>query len=304
MRSAISLIEPREPLCSGRFGSAMVWKRLFGKREHELQPIAATPEPDAVGSCVAGLPPPIRRCKAGSTRLRQRRDMAAYDLERAERRGSRRIPGGSGWSCSTARWRRSKTICARSTTIAAAPANFTSRDADHRHRRRAGGAGQRRLHDRAGALSLGRGDRLGSARRARRARSGAAAFRRCRGARAAGCPGGAARRAGAAPRRERDGLRARSARPRPRRRAATGVPDAGRSGPPLPGVWRLARLARSLRHLRHAGLAAPEPARRSGAPGAGAGRRGGRPPQMGRATAGRSQAAGRHRRGHRRLEGG
>jgi hypothetical protein len=63
----------------------MVWKRLFGTKREPLPPSEpATPQPDASG-VVRRLPPaadPALQSRLDD--LRRRRDMAAYDLERAQ----------------------------------------------------------------------------------------------------------------------------------------------------------------------------------------------------------------------------
>ena len=71
----------------------------------------------AAGSCVAGLPPPIRPCRAVSTRCASAGTWPPTTWSGRCRHGSQRTPGASGWSCSTARWRRSRTICAHSTRL-------------------------------------------------------------------------------------------------------------------------------------------------------------------------------------------
>ena len=63
----------------------MAWKRLFGKNKDADvgAPAAATPEPDASG-IVRRRPPAVDPAmQSRLDTLRQRRDMAAYDLERA-----------------------------------------------------------------------------------------------------------------------------------------------------------------------------------------------------------------------------
>ena len=208
--------------------------------------------------------PPAARRRSGHaepsrSRLRQRRDMAAYDLERARAARQPENP-----------WRERMELLDRS--LATIEDDLRALDATPPLPAfplpetpitdievSAGRAGQRRLHDRTGTVSLGRGDRLGSARRARRSRADPAALGKCRRTRPAEVP---AERREALERHLAEsaiGLRARPARPRARRRAATGAADAGRSGPPLSGVRGLARLARSLRHLRDARLTAARP---------------------------------------------
>lgn len=62
----------------------MVWKRLFGKRESEAPPPPAAPHPDDQG-IIRRQPPAADPAMQGRLEaLRRRRDMAAYDLERAE----------------------------------------------------------------------------------------------------------------------------------------------------------------------------------------------------------------------------
>ena len=188
-----SLISADEPLCFGEIRErSMAWKRLFGKNRDTADsspPPAATPEPDGSGIMRRRPPAADPAMQSRLDALRQRRDMAAYDLERALAARQPENP-----------WRERMELLDRSlATIeddlraldadpAAAP-DFTSRDADHGHRGPAGRAGQRRLHDRTGTVSLGRGDRLGPARRARRARADSAALGKCRRARAARGPG-------------------------------------------------------------------------------------------------------------------
>ena len=96
----------------------MAWKRLFGKHdEHRLVAASAGGRRRnlmTAGSCVAGLPPPIRLCKAVSTHCASAGTWPRTTWSGRWRHGSQRIPGASAWNCSTARWRRSKTICARS----------------------------------------------------------------------------------------------------------------------------------------------------------------------------------------------
>ena len=66
------------------------------------------------GSCGDGHPPPTRPCKAVSMLCGSAGIWPPTTWSARCRRASQRTPGGSAWSCSTARWRRSKTIFARS----------------------------------------------------------------------------------------------------------------------------------------------------------------------------------------------
>lgn len=62
----------------------MVWKRLFGKRESDASPAPALPQPDARGIIRRQRPAADPAMQQRLEALRRRRDMAAYDLERAE----------------------------------------------------------------------------------------------------------------------------------------------------------------------------------------------------------------------------
>ncbi len=62
----------------------MVWKRLFGKRDSEAPPAPPEPQPDAQGIIRRQPPAADPAMQERLEALRRRRDMAAYDLERAE----------------------------------------------------------------------------------------------------------------------------------------------------------------------------------------------------------------------------
>lgn len=62
----------------------MVWKRLFGKHDSEAPPASPEPQPDAQGIIRRQPPAADPAMQARLDALRRRRDMAAYDLERAE----------------------------------------------------------------------------------------------------------------------------------------------------------------------------------------------------------------------------
>jgi hypothetical protein len=62
----------------------MVWKRLFGKRDSDAPPAPPEPQPDAQGIIRRQRPAADPAMQQRLDALRRRRDMAAYDLERAE----------------------------------------------------------------------------------------------------------------------------------------------------------------------------------------------------------------------------
>jgi FtsZ-binding cell division protein ZapB len=62
----------------------MVWKRLFGKAEPPAEPAPLPPQPDASGIVRRQRPAADPAMQQRLDTLRRRRDMAAYDLERAE----------------------------------------------------------------------------------------------------------------------------------------------------------------------------------------------------------------------------
>lgn len=62
----------------------MVWKRLFGRHESDAPPPPPAPQPDAQGIIRRQPPAADPAMQQRLEALRRRRDMAAYDLERAE----------------------------------------------------------------------------------------------------------------------------------------------------------------------------------------------------------------------------
>lgn len=62
----------------------MVWKRLFGKRDVDAPPPPSEPQPDAQGIIRRQPPAADPAMQERLEALRRRRDMAAYDLERAD----------------------------------------------------------------------------------------------------------------------------------------------------------------------------------------------------------------------------
>lgn len=62
----------------------MVWKRLFGKTETPVETTPPPPQPDASGVLRRQRPAADPAMQQRLETLRRRRDMAAYDLERAE----------------------------------------------------------------------------------------------------------------------------------------------------------------------------------------------------------------------------
>ncbi len=62
----------------------MVWKRLFGKSEPPVETTPPPPQPDASGIVRRQRPAADPAMQQRLDTLRRRRDMAAYDLERAE----------------------------------------------------------------------------------------------------------------------------------------------------------------------------------------------------------------------------